>query len=411
MTVKVLALASGVTGLNDHRVLEGVLVQNAGALQVRGGLMPSPSAGALSTVSAMVASVAALKCIIPNSISSTLGPYLLVSDAAVNITFDNGEASVSRVDRIIARAYDNANDASGQTKGDVYYLKGQASGAATAMPNNAILLYEVTVPAGASAGGGGINFVTATTDRRFYTTAAGGITPIANATDMSGIASPYEGMTIYRLDLDALYCYDNSVFRPRGQISVANSGSLSAVTNPAQGNVAIARDTSGIYIYNGSSWDLLGTAADGKKGIIARGRRSSATGNITTTETGVLRLDNVPVVSGRAYKVVTNGINMDTDTSNDVGTVRFRVNTAGTATTSSTLINSFRNTIDNNSQSNVISAIGMFIAGATGNASILLSLIRQAGSGNLIIFCDATNYLDMWVEDMGVAPSDTGVVI
>jgi hypothetical protein len=411
MAVKVLALQSGVTGLTDHRILEGSFIQNAGALQVRGGLMPSPNAAALATVSAMVASVAAFKCVIPNSVSSALGPYVLVSDATVNITFADGEASVARIDRIIARAYDNTNDGSGDTKGDVYYLKGQASGAATAAPSNSIILYEVTVPAGTSAGTGGINFSTATTDRRFYTSTAGGIIPIANNTDMAAISFPYNGMTIYRTDLGALYCYDSVSFRPRSQISVATSGSLSAINNPAQGNVAVARDTSGVYIYNGSSWDLITTAADAKKGIIARGRRTSSTGNVTTTETGFLRIDNIPVVSGRAYRIMTNGINLDTDTSNDVGTVRLRASTSGTATTSSTLLSYFRNTIDNNSQSNIIPLSGMFIAGSTGNLSVLLSVQRQAGSGNLVIFCTATDYLDFWVEDMGVAPSDTGVVI
>lgn len=254
MTVKVLALASGVTGLTDHRILNGALVQNAGALQIRMGLMPSPNAATLSTVSAMVASVSAFKCVIANSVASSLGPYVLVSDATVNITFADGEASVPRVDRIIARAYDNVNDGSGDTKGDVYYLKGQASGAATPAPSNSMILYEVTVPAGTSAGSGGINFNTATTDRRFYTSAAGGIVPIANATDMSSISFPYEGMTIYRTDLDTLYIYDGTNFKPKGQISVANSAALSNVTNPENGSIAYARDTGRLWTYNGSSW-------------------------------------------------------------------------------------------------------------------------------------------------------------
>lgn len=254
MTVKVLALASGVTGLTDHRILNATLVQNAGALQIRMGLMPSPNAATLATVSAMVASVAAFKCVIANSVSSALGPYVLVSDATVNITFADGEASVPRVDRIIARVYDNVNDGSGDTKGDVYYLKGQASGAATALPSNAMLLYEVTVPAGTSAGSGGINFNTATTDRRFYTSAAGGIIPIANGTDMSGISFPYEGMTIYRTDIDLIYCYDGTLFRPRGVASVANSGSLTSINNPVEGSVAFVRDVDRLYFYDGSAW-------------------------------------------------------------------------------------------------------------------------------------------------------------
>lgn len=254
MAIKVLALASGVTGLTDHRILHGATFQNAGSIQVRSGLIPSPSAGALATVSAMVASVAALKAVISNSISSALGPYVLVSDATVNITFDDGEASVTRTDRIIARVYDNVNDGSGDTKGDVYYLKGQASGAATALPNNCILLYEVAVPAGASAGGGGINFNTQTTDRRFYTTAAGGIIPIANATDMSAIANPYEGMAIYRTDLDILYCHDGTSFKPRGIAAVASSGNLTNITNAVEGTVAFVKDVDRLYFYDGSAW-------------------------------------------------------------------------------------------------------------------------------------------------------------
>lgn len=256
MATKVLALASGVTGLADHRILNGTLVTSSGGLDVRGGVFPGSSGdGALSTVSAMVARVGPLRCIISNTISLALGPYLLVSDANTDITFDNGEASVSRVDRIIARAYDDANDASGDTKGIIEYLKGQASGAATTLPNNSLLLYEMTVPAGASAGGGGINFANAV-DKRVYTAAAGGIYPVASSTDMSAIASPYEGMSIYRTDLDVIYVYDGTNFKPRGQASVASSGNLNDITNAWNGFLATTRDTAYIYEYDGTTWRL-----------------------------------------------------------------------------------------------------------------------------------------------------------
>jgi len=254
MAIKVLALASGVTGLADHRELEGALVQSAGTLAVRSGLLPSSGGGALSTVSAMVARIAPVKVIIANSIAASLGPYILVSDANVDLTFADGEASVARTDRVIARAYDNTNDGSGFTKGDIVYLKGQASGAATALPNNSVLMFEVLVPAGASAGGGGINFNTATTDKRVFTSASGGIMPVASNTDMAAIASPYEGMAVYRTDLDVLYVHDGTNFKPRGQASVSGSGSLSSINNPWQGMTAVARDTNAIWVYNGSTW-------------------------------------------------------------------------------------------------------------------------------------------------------------
>lgn len=253
MAIKVLALASGVTGLADHRELNGALATSAGNVAVRSGVFPGESVGALSTVSAMVARVAPVKLIINNSISNALGPYVLVSNANVDITFDAGEAGTSRVDRIIARVYDDTNDASGSTTGSIYYLKGQASGLATAMPNNSILLYEMTVPAGASAGGGGINFNNAV-DRRSYTVAAGGIIPIASNTDMAAIVSPYEGMTVYRTDIDVLYVYDGANFKARGQASVASSASLSNINNPYDGMMAVTRDTDVVYVYNGSGW-------------------------------------------------------------------------------------------------------------------------------------------------------------
>jgi hypothetical protein len=253
MAIKVLALASGVTGLADHRVLNGSMMTSAGTLQVRGGVLPGAGSGALSTVSAMVARVAPVKVLIPNGVSSALGPYLLVSDANVDITFDAGEASVPRVDRIIARAYDNSNDGSGQTTGSIYYLKGQASGSATALPTNSILLYEMTVPAGASSGGGGINFANAV-DQRVYTVAQGGVFPVASNTEMAAITSPYEGMTVYRTDLDVLYVYDGTNFKARGVPSVAASANLTNINNPYDGLLAVTRDSDAIWVYNGTTW-------------------------------------------------------------------------------------------------------------------------------------------------------------
>lgn len=253
MAIKVLALASSVTGLTDHRILNGSMLMSAGQLAARGGVLPGATSGNLSTVSAMVARVAPIKVVIANGVSAALGPYVLVSDASVDITFDAGEAAVPRVDRIIARVYDNTNDGSGSTTGSVYYLKGQASGAATALPTNSLLLYEMTIPAGASSGGGGVNFANAV-DKRVYTVANGGIPPVANNTDMAAIVSPYEGMTVYRTDLDVLYVYDGTNFKCRGVPSVAASANLSGIDNPYDGLVATTRDTDALWIYSGSTW-------------------------------------------------------------------------------------------------------------------------------------------------------------
>lgn len=285
MAVKVLALASGVTGLADHRQLEGSLLTKDGATATRSGMLQGASNGSLSTVSAMVARVGPLSCVIANSISSTLGPYIVVSDANVDITFADGEASVSRVDRIIVRVRDNTNDGSGSTAGSVEYLKGQASGAATAMPNNSLLLFEMTVPAGTSAGGGGLNFANAV-DQKVWTSAVGGITRVANSTVQSAISNPYDGMATYRQDLDALYIYNGSTWEPRGQITVSSSANLSTITNPYNGLIAVARDTGYIYIYDGSTWQLRA----GNAVRLFDQRTSDSSSISTTTLTSVLQV-------------------------------------------------------------------------------------------------------------------------
>jgi hypothetical protein len=115
----------------------------------------------------------------------------------------------------------------------------------------------MTIPAGASAGGGGVNFANAV-DKRVWTVAAGGIFPVADATAMAAVTNPYEGMSVYRNDLDALYVHDGTNFKPRGQISVSSSANLTNITNAHTGLIAVTRDTRRVWIYNGSGWEQPG---------------------------------------------------------------------------------------------------------------------------------------------------------
>lgn len=148
------------------------------------------------------------------------------------------------------------------------------------------------------------------------------------------------------------------------------------------------------------------------QGAIARGRRTTSTGNVTTTETGVLRIDSIPVYAGRLYAVRISNLNIDTSVDNDVGRGAVRISTSGSATTSSTLLGYTRNTIDNASQSNVHPVVLYYAPAADATLSVLLTLLRQAGTGNIIIFGSGSgDVIDMVVEDCGPDPGDTGVVI
>lgn len=147
------------------------------------------------------------------------------------------------------------------------------------------------------------------------------------------------------------------------------------------------------------------------KGVVARARRSTPTGNITTTETGVLRLDGISVRQGRFYQICTSNLNMDTSVANDIGICVIRVSTSGAATTSSTQIAYVRQFIDDASRSNVAPENCFYVPSADATLSVLLSAQRVAGTGNLVVFASSVEMLDLTVIDLGPDPGDTGVVI
>lgn len=154
---------------------------------------------------------------------------------------------------------------------------------------------------------------------------------------------------------------------------------------------------------------------NGAQMVIARGRRITNTANFTTTEIGVLRIDNVPVQSGKIYRISTSGLNMDASVAGDVATARFRVAygaTPGTiANTSSPQVGQVRFAQDNITQSNIAPGQSFYVATADGYISVLLSAARVAGTGNFVFWCSTAEILDMTVEYGGDDPGDTGVVI
>lgn len=147
------------------------------------------------------------------------------------------------------------------------------------------------------------------------------------------------------------------------------------------------------------------------KGVIARGRRTTSTSTITTTETGVIRLDSIPVYAGRGYMLMTNNVNIDTSVANDIATATLRISTSGSATTASTFVNALRTTIDDATNSNILNQVGFYYPASDATLSVLLSLVRTAGTGNIIMFSSGAQFTDLLVVDLGIVPADTAVII
>lgn len=152
-------------------------------------------------------------------------------------------------------------------------------------------------------------------------------------------------------------------------------------------------------------------ASDFRIGQVARAQRTTTTGTITTTETGVLRIDNIPVFNGRAYRLSCSNINVDTSVANDIASVVIHYSTSGTATTASSIMGTLRTTIDDATNSNILALTCYYYPSADATLSVLLSCVRTAGTGNIIVFCSGSQILDMVLMDEGVAPANTGVVL
>lgn len=155
-----------------------------GTMTTRSGLLAGGSPMALSG-SGMTATIGLGQAVVQGT--SAQGAYAAVVTAPHAVVLAAGHASLARIDVIALRIYDHPYDASNQYAGDIVVVAGTpaSSPAMPAMPSTTTLpLYRITVPAGASAGTGGLTWGGAT-DMRVYTTNHGGILPV-DATNAAG---------------------------------------------------------------------------------------------------------------------------------------------------------------------------------------------------------------------------------
>lgn len=142
---------------------------------------------------------------------------------------------------------------------------------------------------------------------------------------------------------------------------------------------------------------------------IARGKRETNS-TAASAETPVLRVDSIAVKAGHIYMIKTNSFLLDTTVANDVGRCRIRLSTSGAATTASTQFANANETLDNATDGNHVNIVGLYAPGGSDQTiSILLTHVRQSGTGNISIVASATAPLELFVIDLGIDPTDTGV--
>ncbi|WP_217624191.1 H-type lectin domain-containing protein [Streptomyces sp. TRM64462] len=185
MTVRVGRLTNGMTP-EDHRLAASVGMAPTGPLTTRGGCIPGGLD--LAGSSAMQATLQPGRLWIQGANAAPQGGYAVTVDAEELLTFSDGDATYARIDAVVVRVRDDVYDGSQLLEGRVEIVEGTpaADPVAPVSPANSEKLYEVTVPAGASAGTGGIDWGTAVAERRRYTAALGGIVPPGWASGFSG---------------------------------------------------------------------------------------------------------------------------------------------------------------------------------------------------------------------------------
>lgn len=179
-----------------------------------------------------------------------------------------------------------------------------------------------------------------------------------------------------------------------------------APNGPAQiGALAVAVDTA----LDGVD-DRVDNLETGTTRLLGRARRiTTSSGSTSTTAVGVLRIDNIAVVAGRAITVRTISIHPTSTITTDTARVEIRFSTAGVATTASTVLVGAQifELFGNSAKIETT-----YIPPANQTLSLLLCVARESGTGTVSLFSDATlRITEFKIYDDGTDPGDTGVDI
>ncbi|WP_445396426.1 hypothetical protein ACSMX9_22550 [Streptomyces sp. LE64] len=156
-----------------------------GPVVSRDGVIPGGAPFAASAGGAMAVTIGVGRALVQGTAAQ--GAYPVAVTAPETLALEDGEG-MPRLDTVALRVYDGLYDTSGQSAAALVVVKGTpgATPVSPVLPPTTLPLWDIRVPAGASAAVGGIPWATALTDRRRYTVAVGGIVPPGGSSSWSG---------------------------------------------------------------------------------------------------------------------------------------------------------------------------------------------------------------------------------
>lgn len=250
-------------------------------LQARSGVLPGSYDGKyrvagfwLEGTSTMAATLHEGRAVIQGLQSQ--GVYPVTLDENVILTFADGDAQAGRIDLVCLRIYDGSYDSSNKWQPAIEVIQGTASTSPVAppAPPRSLALYTVSVPAGTSAGKGGITWNTAVTDLRVPVVSLGGILPALGEIGPGAYPGQFQdvsGGALQRWDGSAWVSYPSAVG------GIAPKGTLTSASYVGQ-----YRDTPQRVLqrWNGTAWQSAFPAP-----IFVESRDAGTTTSTTYTET------------------------------------------------------------------------------------------------------------------------------
>lgn len=187
---------------------------------------------------------------------------------------------------------------------------------------------------------------------------------------------------------------------------VSSTSRASQISVPVNGMLSFLTDLRRFEGYDSTttSWvPVPGT-------MIAYGNRQTDK-TYTGTEVGVLRLDSITVKAGFRYLIMSSSLRLGVVTG-ETGKASIRYSTTGSATTSDTVLSSVEanvNTAFTPAQTPAI--ITSYTPASSGTLSILLTVYRSGGSGNVTMTGNSAQPIELYVVVAAADPGDTGVDI
>ncbi|MFE6100716.1 hypothetical protein ACFVQ4_12200 [Streptomyces laurentii] len=260
MTVRAAWLQSSGQTREDTRIaLSALLTPNGQSaaetpLRSRPGIVPGGLA--LTGSGAMSCVIGTGRAVVQGN-DTAQGAYMLAVTAPETLTLADGDPQYGRIDLVELAVLDDTYDKSGRTEAVIRLVKGlpSATPAAPASgPGSAFPLYTIAVPAGTSAGTGGIAWQTAVTTMHYPMTALGGIMPT------SGFKGAYVGQ--YRDVSGLLQRWDGTTWtsypKPIGGIAPHGAATTGSYTGQYRDNAGI------LQRWDGAAWQY----AEGKATIL-----------------------------------------------------------------------------------------------------------------------------------------------